>query len=352
MDALQEAQEQVREQLEAAWQIHVAQVEDRLQSGWRDHIAKVFEDRFAEFADRVGAELETRVADRLQGETANAVAAAERAARGRLADTLADAARRLQDSREEAAILAVLLETARRFALAAAVFVISGSRVRFVTAAGGDGTGPLAEIEMPLAAAPAVAEASSSRECVTAVRGPGQLSPAATSHFDAAPSDKVTLLPVAHGRRVAAVLCVAGAGAEVDLAALEVLAALGGAALITAEAPAGLATLEPPVPQREPAPRPAMDSEEQEVHLRARRVARVQVAEIRLYQSDEVKRGRSAGDLYAALKPQIDTRREAYRKEFIEGGRLDTDYFHTELVHTLANDDETLLGKEYPGPLL
>jgi hypothetical protein len=27
------------------------------------------------------------------------------------------------------------------------------------------------------------------------------------------------------------------------------------------------------------------------------------------------------------------------------------DYFHIEAVRTLANDDESLLGPEYPGPL-
>ena len=27
------------------------------------------------------------------------------------------------------------------------------------------------------------------------------------------------------------------------------------------------------------------------------------------------------------------------------------DYFHLELVHTLANDDPALLGQDYPGPL-
>jgi hypothetical protein len=28
------------------------------------------------------------------------------------------------------------------------------------------------------------------------------------------------------------------------------------------------------------------------------------------------------------------------------------DYLHLEMVHTLANDDAELLGKDYPGPLL
>ena len=83
----------------------------------------------------------------------------------------------------------------------------------------------------------------------------------------------------------------------------------------------------------------------------ARRFAKVKIAEMQLYQAAAVKAGRAAGNLYGALKPQMDAARELYRERFLSNGSPVADYFHFELVRALANDDATLLGPEYPGPL-
>lgn len=85
--------------------------------------------------------------------------------------------------------------------------------------------------------------------------------------------------------------------------------------------------------------------------LSAQRFAKVKIAEMQLYQAPAVKAGRAARDLYGSLRPQIDAARQAFEQRFLTPGHGIADYLHTELVRTLANDDATLLGPGYPGPL-
>ena len=54
---LSEQREAVREQLAAAWQLHVSRIEEQLNSGWREHIERVFEERFADLAARLNSML-------------------------------------------------------------------------------------------------------------------------------------------------------------------------------------------------------------------------------------------------------------------------------------------------------
>jgi len=85
--------------------------------------------------------------------------------------------------------------------------------------------------------------------------------------------------------------------------------------------------------------------------LRAQRYARVKVAEMRLYAADQVKAGQHARDLYSALRPQIDEARAAFSGQFLAPPNGVPDYLHEELVRALAQNDEALLGPNYPGPL-
>jgi hypothetical protein len=101
-----------------------------------------------------------------------------------------------------------------------------------------------------------------------------------------------------------------------------------------------LKTLAPPIVSRE------------EKHLRAQRFARVRVAEIQLYHAAAMKSGRASGDVYMALKEQMDSAREAYREKFLTPVNGTADYLHAEFVRTLANDDAAILGPGYPGPLV
>jgi len=87
------------------------------------------------------------------------------------------------------------------------------------------------------------------------------------------------------------------------------------------------------------------------VDVRAQRFARVKIAEIQLYQAPAVKAGRAARDLYGSLRPAIDAAREQFKERFLTPGQKIGDYLHAELVRELANDDATMLGPGYPGPL-
>jgi hypothetical protein len=87
-------------------------------------------------------------------------------------------------------------------------------------------------------------------------------------------------------------------------------------------------------------------------HFAAQRFAQVHVAEMRLYRPETVDKARAARNIYSALQEPIDDGREEFRNTFVLHDPTMIDYFHLELLHTLANDDADLLGKDYPGPLL
>ncbi|MGD0199163.1 MAG: hypothetical protein ABSD27_00275 [Bryobacteraceae bacterium] len=101
----------------------------------------------------------------------------------------------------------------------------------------------------------------------------------------------------------------------------------------------------------EPAEVPRFTQEEEELRLRAQRFARVRVAEMRLYRAQAVHAGRAAKRLYAELKEDIDSARLAFEREYLSASAAMPDYLHAELVRTLANDDLSALGPDYPGPL-
>ena len=57
-------------------------------------------------------------------------------------------------------------------------------------------------------------------------------------------------------------------------------------------------------------------------------------------------------DLYGALQDAIDRGRNTFRQEFVSACPTMVDYFHLELVRTLANDSPAWLGGKYPGRLV
>ena len=84
-------------------------------------------------------------------------------------------------------------------------------------------------------------------------------------------------------------------------------------------------------------------------HVGARRFAKLLVSEIKLYNESKVKEGRDAKDLYGRLRDTIDRSREMYNKRYSATVGSQFDYFHHELVNTLAEGDEAKLGEGYPG---
>jgi hypothetical protein len=91
------------------------------------------------------------------------------------------------------------------------------------------------------------------------------------------------------------------------------------------------------------------DDEEKRQHNDARRFARLLVSEIKLYNEQKVIEGRAAGNLYERLREYIDRSREMYDKRVKGVVSSKYDYFHHELVNTLAEGDASKLGEAYPG---
>ena len=293
---LSEQREAVREQLAAAWQLHVSRIEEQLNSGWREHIERVFEERFADLAAR----LELDVA-----------AAVERARRG-AAEEFHLAVRRLVGAETEEEWAAALLDFTSRLADRAAVFAVAGGNLKALCGRG------IAAMELELPAGPAFANAIATREPVA--------------------GDGCRLFPIVVEGRVAAILY--AEGEPVDANGLEAVAALAGACR------------RPAPKERKAAPDwSQLSRADHDLHLRAQRFARVRVAEMRLYKSQAVLSGRPQRNLYAALKEDIDSAREAFRRDFMSASPAMPDYLHLELLRTLANDDAGVLGEDYPGPL-
>ena len=76
----------------------------------------------------------------------------------------------------------------------------------------------------------------------------------------------------------------------------------------------------------------------------ARRYARLLVSEIKLYNEAAVRSGREKCDLLQRLGPEIDRARRLYEERVSPSIGARAAYFRDELVHTLADGDERLLG--------
>lgn len=78
------------------------------------------------------------------------------------------------------------------------------------------------------------------------------------------------------------------------------------------------------------------------LHEEARRLARLLVSEIKLYNEEVIEEGRMAGNIYSRLREDIDRSRQMYDERI--DPRIQEDYFYQELVQRLAGGDPKLLG--------
>jgi hypothetical protein len=83
---------------------------------------------------------------------------------------------------------------------------------------------------------------------------------------------------------------------------------------------------------------------EESIHEEARRLARLLVSEIKLYNEEQVDEGRRNRDLYERLKEDIDRSRQMYEERVEPRILKSTDYFYQELVRILAAGDSKALG--------
>lgn len=93
---------------------------------------------------------------------------------------------------------------------------------------------------------------------------------------------------------------------------------------------------------------PEISVADQDTHRKAQRFARLLIDEIKLYNKDTVVEGRKNQDLYDRLKEDIEKSRITYQKRYGSTAAADSDYFNQELVRSLAEDNVTLLGVNYP----
>jgi len=253
------------------------------------------------------------------------------------------AARRLRSS-SAGAWVQVLVEAAAPFSARVALFTLHGGSLRLEVTRALYALEPYELEHVSLDAAPAFRSAVETRDTVVAVRTRGEMSAPIAALFGEAVDARFHLFPVSASERVVALLYADGPQDGVQPDALELLATLAGSVIESrAATPAnGLLHIGELVE--------STGLTEPDLHLKARRFARVLVAEMLLYQAEQVKNGRAERDLYTLLKTQIDAAREAYRSAFLVDSAGMADYLHEELVHTLAHDDVELLGKDYPGP--
>jgi ribosomal protein L9 len=104
-----------------------------------------------------------------------------------------------------------------------------------------------------------------------------------------------------------------------------------------------------------PAPKAGFDisqlsEAEQKIHKDARRFAKVLVSDIEEYNKATLEEGRKNKDLYKRLKSDIDRSRLTFAERFGKSVGKQFDYFHDELVRSLAGNDPSLFGPDYPGP--
>jgi hypothetical protein len=119
----------------------------------------------------------------------------------------------------------------------------------------------------------------------------------------------------------------------------------------------------PPPPASRPAAKPVeappafnLDSlppEEQELHRRAFRVAKVSMQDIRMLRPEDVRLGRENKDLCFRLRDDIEKAHKEYDRRFQPIQAHPVDYFYDWMVEILGGGDPQALGEyPYPSPVL
>jgi hypothetical protein len=262
-------------------------------------------------------------------------------ARAEVAAQLNQAVRRIRQSETREELGEITEDAARAFASGALWLTIEGESAR----------SEKRDLEIPFSEAAALKEAAQSREPVVAIATAAEVSAPLAQTADG----RALVYPILARDTVGALLYASANFANgAQNAALELLAQVASSVWQNLEPPAAPA---PPLVSIAPAAKPAniwetLGAEEQQIHLRAQRYARVQVAEMRLRHAAAVQSGRMRRNLYESLRDPINAAREAYRKEFFANSPSMVDYLHLELTRTLANEESDLLGKDYPGPMV
>ena len=258
----------------------------------------------------------------------------------------------IEDGASQADILRALLDGAARFSGRVALFVVRGNTATGWEARGFDNED-------------AVKKASLDAGQGLTARAIQDRIPAAAAavDFDSGfiasvgdPADgNALVLPLLVREKVPAVVYAdAGTGdGKLDNAAVQLLVRSAGhwLELLTARkaAPAAeKAEAEAERAQEAPAAEPEVSAEQEEVHKKAKKFAKLLVDELKLYNQSKVAEGRAHKDLYNRLKEDIDKSRAAYDKRYGNTPAASGDYFRQAVIRILADNDESLLGSSFP----
>ena len=91
----------------------------------------------------------------------------------------------------------------------------------------------------------------------------------------------------------------------------------------------------------------SISSEDQDVHRKALRFARLLIDEIKLYNQAKVAEGRKHKDLYDRLKETIEKSRATYQKRYGKTVAASGNYFQNEIIRSLAEDDLSIMGANF-----
>src|SRR5208337_4602770 len=127
----------------------------------------------------------------------------------------------------------------------------------------------------------------------------------------------------------------------------EAVASAAAAAPEMAEAQSAAAEVQSAVAEMEPALAEPLPTEDQEVHRKAQRFARLLVDEIKLYNQAKVAEGRKNKDVYDRLKDTIEKSRGTYQKRYGNTVAASANYFQHEIIRSLAEDDVSIMGANF-----
>jgi hypothetical protein len=251
----------------------------------------------------------------------------------------------------EEQILPLFAEVCAPYAEQLVVLVFESNQARSVA-----GAGVLSRtLSFETGLAPAIVAAIDSRDPVVALATDSEISPVLAEVFGMdtglAPGRKVYLFPIVARHSVVAMLIASGV---VVSAPIELLCEAAGMRM---EAVAGKtqsvqAAKGDESPQTPVVAWDGLSADDQRLHLQAQRMARLRVAEMRLYHEDRLRSGIAAGDIYSALQSEIDPARSRFLQTFLSKSRTMVDYLHLEILRSLAHDDDRVLGHRYPGPMV
>jgi hypothetical protein len=272
-------------------------------------------------------------------------------------DLLNAASASIHESATQAEILRHLLEGEARFAARVALFVVKGGSISGWQGIGFEDNEALKTLSVN-AGSGLAGKAIKAR---TPASGSAQEFDAGfVSSVKAPADDQCLVLPLVVKDKVAAVIYAdAGTapGGTLDASGLQALTRFAAVWLELAalRKAGGSATEETPQPQPAAmaatapslAPAPAA-SDEDELHKKARRFAKLLVEEIKLYNQPRVEEGRQHKDLYDRLKVDIEKSRSTYDKRYAESPVASANYFTQELIRILADNDVSLMGAGFP----